>query len=312
VTAVSGIVAVDRVAADSESDSASPDRPKVIDARVRMPSDRRFASIEAEEFYSDYDAALGVGPAWRKDTVALRAELDAANVDHAIVHAEYEVGDLADELNESVSAFVSTDRDRYSGFGTVSLRPLRIIRAVRQVDRVAALGLIGINIQPAFFDLAVDDRSLYPIYARAAEAGLAIAIHTGIHYARRHPATERPERLDQVASDIPEATIIACHGAWPWVAEMVAVAMRHPNILIDFGGLAPKYVGMPGSGWEVMRHFMDRGLRHQVLFATDWPVFPHQRAIDEWRAAGLREASLRALLGENAERRLLARRQVIR
>jgi uncharacterized protein len=286
--------------------SSGRDRPRIVDARVRMPSESRFADPAAAEFYADYDSALRLGDAWRKDEAALRRELDAAGVDHAIVHAEFEVGDIADALNEEVAALVAADPGRFSGFGTVSLQPLRVMRAVRQVERVAALGLRGINLQPAFFGLMIDDRSLYPVYAKATELGLAIALHTGINYSRRHAATERPELIDRVATDLPEATIIACHGAWPWIPEMVAVAKRHPNVLIDFGGLAPKYVGLPGSGWEVMRHFMDRTLRDQVLFATDWPVFSHQRALEEWGTLGLRDASLAALLGGNADKWLLA------
>jgi predicted TIM-barrel fold metal-dependent hydrolase len=49
---------------------------------------------------------------------------------------------------------------------------------------------------------------------------------------------------------------------------------------------------------------MDSVLRDQILFATDWPVFGHQRALDEWLALGLRERTLDALLHANAERLL--------
>ena len=59
-----------------------------------------------------------------------------------------------------------------------------------------------------------------------------------------------------------------------------------------------------------MRRFMDRVLRDQVLFATDWPVFPHRRALDEWHDLGLREETLDALLGGNVERLLLAKASV--
>jgi predicted TIM-barrel fold metal-dependent hydrolase len=287
----------------SPTDTSAPTAAHApIDARVRLPSPLRRADGEV---HRDYDSVLAVGEDWTKDEAALRRELDAAGVAHAIVHAEFEQGDLADAFNEEVAALVASDPDRYSGFGTVTLAPLRVMRALRQVERVAALGLRGVNIQPAFFDHAIDDPHLYAIYAKATELGLAIALHTGVNYSRRHAIDgERPARLDRVACDIPEGTFIACHGAWPWIPEMVAVALRHPNVLIDFGGLAPKYLGVPGSGWEAMLRFMDRGLRDQVLFATDWPVFPHERALREWRELGLRPETLEALLGGNARRLL--------
>ena len=147
------------------------------------------------------------------------------------------------------------------------------------------------------------------MYAKAAELGLPVAVHTGINYSRRHPIEpEHPLLLDRVACDFPELTLIACHAAWPWTAEMVAVARRHPSVLMDFGGMAPKYLGVAGSGWEVMRRFMNTLLRDQILFATDWPVFPLPRAVEEWRALGLPEETLAAALGGNAERLLSAAR----
>jgi predicted TIM-barrel fold metal-dependent hydrolase len=285
--------------------------PRIVDARVRLPSTLRPAVADARELYDHYETVLDISKGWDKGVDELRQELGATGVDHAIVHAEYEEGDFADPMNEELARLIASDPVLFSGFGTVTLQPLRIMRAVRQVERVAELGLHGVNVQPAFFDLAIDSRALYPVYAKAAELGLAVAIHTGINYSRLKPIEpERPVHLDRVACDFPDLTLIACHAGWPWVPELVAVARRHPNVLIEFGGLAPKYVGAAGSGWEVMRRFMDRVLREQVLFATDWPIFPHQRALDEWRGLGLRDETLAALLGGNAERTLLARTQL--
>ncbi|MCW6004330.1 amidohydrolase family protein [Micromonospora sp. CPCC 205371] len=284
----------------------------VIDFRVRVPSAARPPIAAGGEVYTQYEAGLDIGQGWHKDHDGLMAGMGAAGGAHAVLHAEYEHGDLADALNEEVAGQVAQHPNRFSGFGTVTLEPIRLMAAVRQLERVAAMGLRGVNVQPSFFGHDIDSRQMYPIYAKATELGLPIAIHTGVNYSRRHPIdAERPVRLDQVACDFPEATLIACHAAWPWVPELVAVARRHPNVLIDFGGLAPKYLGVPGSGWEVMLRFMDRVLRHQVLFATDWPVFPQHRALDEWRGLGLRPQTMQALMADNARRVLSSQREVV-
>jgi predicted TIM-barrel fold metal-dependent hydrolase len=41
-----------------------------------------------------------------------------------------------------------------------------------------------------------------------------------------------------------------------------------------------------------------------VLHGTDWPVFPMDKALSQWRAGGLREHVLDALTGGNAARLL--------
>ncbi|MGO8958075.1 MAG: amidohydrolase family protein [Streptosporangiaceae bacterium] len=88
------------------------------------------------------------------------------------------------------------------------------------------------------------------------------------------------------------------------MAELVAVLRKHPNVYAEFGGLAPRYVCEPNTGWEVMKRFMNSLLSEQVLHGTDWPVFPTGKALAQWRAGGLRDHVLEALIGGNAARLL--------
>jgi uncharacterized protein len=276
-----------------------------VDFRVRLPVELRPREELPPEYVSQYNAVLGLEDRRDLGLETLIAEMDAAGVVHAVVHAEYEYDDPADELNEAVAKLVDKMPDRFSGYGTVSLAPLRVMRSVGQVARVAELGLRGINIQPSFFGLPIDHPQLYPVYAKACELGLGVGVHTGINYTSHMPIKhDHPLQLDQVACDFPELTLIACHAGWPWAAEMVAVARKHPNVYLEFGGLAPKYVGAAGTGWDPVFRFMNSLLSRQVLFGTDWPVFPIQRAIAEWRGLGLKPAVLDALLGGNANRLL--------
>ncbi len=277
-----------------------------VDFRVRLPAEFRPRMVAPSEYVDQYDAVLGLEATKNKSLDDLIAEMDAARVSHAVVHAEYEFGDPADELNAKVGELVARMPDRFSGYGTVSLAPpMRVMRAVDQVSRAAALGLRGINIQPSFFSMPIDYAQLYPVYAKACELGLAVGVHTGVNYTSHLPIKhDHPLQLDQVACDFPDLTLIACHAGWPWAAEMVAVARKHPRVYMEFGGLAPKYVASTGTGWEVMFRFMNSLLSKQVLFGTDWPVFPMARALDEWRAAGLKPQVLEDLLSGNANRLL--------
>jgi hypothetical protein len=221
------------------------------------------------------------------------------------VHAEHEFSDVADQLTDAVAALVRRDPGRFSGFGTVSLGERNLHRVVRQVERCHKLGLIGLNLQPAFFGRAIDDRELYPIYAKAAELDLIVALHTGVHYNRSTPIDlGHPRRLDAVASAFPDLLLVACHASWPWTAELAAVARRHPTVHFDFGGLAPRYLGEPATGWDVLFRLTDSLLRTQALFATDWPVFAHERAITEWAGLTLKPATREAVMAGNAQRLL--------
>ena len=279
--------------------------PPIIDFRVRLPDALRPAMEIPPEISGRYDQVLDLSAKLGGTLDDLVAEMDANGVDHAVVHAEYEFGDPADALNKAVAQVVADDPERFSGVGTISMAPYDIMRAVGQVAECAEAGMVGITFQPSFFRLGINEGRLYPVYAKAAELGLMVCVHTGINYGVTHPMrNDHPLQLDDVACDFPGLVLIACHGGWPWVAEMVAVARKHPSVYMEFGGLAPKYVGAPGTGWEVMHRFMNSLLSQQVLFGTDWPVMDMARALGEWRAIGLKDHVLEGLLGGNAARLL--------
>lgn len=281
----------------------------IVDARVRLPADRR-PPVDLDDvparLRAGYAAALDTEATVQRDTGDLLAALDAADA-VALVHAEHEWGDQADALTDAVAALVAEHPHRLAGVGSVTLAPLSVPRAVAQVRRAHELGLVGVNLQPAFFDLAIDDRRLYPVYAKALELDLVVFVHTGINYSPAHPiAGEHPLLLDRVLADLPGLRLVAAHAGWPWVAELTAVARRHPTLLVEFGGLAPRYLTHPGAGWQPLLHHADTLLRDQALFASDWPVRPIAEGADEWRALGLREATVQAVLGTNARRLGLA------
>jgi hypothetical protein len=45
---------------------------------------------------------------------------------------------------------------------------------------------------------------------------------------------------------------------------------------------------------------LDNLLAEQCLFATDWPVFDHKRALAEWDAIELKPTTRSRLMGANA------------
>ena len=50
-----------------------------------------------------------------------------------------------------------------------------------------------------------------------------------------------PMRVDDVAADFPDMTIILAHPSFPWQDEALAVATHKPNVYIDLSGWSPKY-----------------------------------------------------------------------
>jgi len=276
----------------------------IIDARVRLPQDRRASGTYAAppRQTEQYDRVLGLTEKVESGTLdGLLAVMDRQGIAMAVMHAESEGGEDADDLNERLRLVLDAQPTRFVGVGSVDIGNPSPSAIVAHAVRASQAGLLGVSLQPAFFGLDIDDRRLYPLYSRAEELGLIVAVHTGINYSRLHPLRhERAELLDKVACDFPGLRLIACHAGWPWATEYAAVARRHPTVYLEFGGLAPKYVARPGTGWDAVFGMMPNVLRGQVLYGSDWPVFSPERAIAEWRGSGLSEATLASLFADNA------------
>ena len=279
---------------------------QIIDVRTRLPDEfRTITPKEKAAFYGMYDEILDVYKNSTQKTQDLLSEMDLAGVTHAVVHAEYEFGEDADDLNEKVAALIRMYPDKLSGFGTVNLADLQPLKLLEQAKFIKASDLKGINLQPIFFDVDPLDRRLYPLYAYAAENNLIVSFHTGIHYSLKTSIIKNnPIFIDQIAVDFPSLKIIACHGGWPWIGEMLAVARRHRNVFIEFGGIDPKYIAKENSGWDSLFDQMDNLLSKQVLFSTDWPVISMKKALESWQKTDLKETTLQALFHTNAHKLL--------
>lgn len=110
-----------------------------------------------------------------------------------------------------------------------------------------------------------------------------------------------PNCLEFPYSWLAASMIVANHGGWPWVDEMVAVAWKRRNVYIEIGGISPKYIAKPGSGWEAFLTCGNSLLQDQILFATD-SLFPDERVVKERELLPLEDQIKEKLLYKSAMR----------
>src|SRR5688572_7575280 len=104
--------------------TAAGNSAPVIDARVRLPMPLRpgASTLKPRSQTARYDTVLDLETKRDKTLAELFGDLDAAGIDHAVIHAEYEFGDSVEELNDAVAAIVEDRRTTTLwGVGTVSL-----------------------------------------------------------------------------------------------------------------------------------------------------------------------------------------------
>lgn len=221
--------------------------------------------------------------------------MDAGGVDRALLSAWYgPEGALIS--NDDVAGWVAQAPDRLSGVATVDLR--KPMTAVRDISARAREGFKAVRVVPWLWELPPTDRRYYPVYTACVEAGIPFCTQVGHTGPLRPSETGRPiPYIDQIALDFPELTIVCGHIGYPWTEEMIAVARKHPNVVIDTSAYTTKRLPP-----ELVAYMKSRGGRHKVLFGTNYPMITPAHALDGLADLGLDDETRQLYLHDNALR----------
>ncbi len=274
----------------------------IIDFRVTLPASEwqpdGGGGSGSADYMSNYGRIYSRERGGGSDAAAMIAAMEAAGIDHAVLQAEWASGDYR-AMNDAVVRIVQQHPERLTGYCTVNPDAGDDMAAVVERE-VTERGIRGVNLQPFSYRLLANDKRFYPLYQKCQELGVPVTIHSSINFSNdRSIEFGRPLYLCEIACDFPDLTIVANHGGWPWVPELVAIAWKHRNVYIEIGAVAPKYIGTSGGGWETLLQFGNSLLQDQVLFATD-NMIPFERAVGELRELPLKPEVMEKWLGGNA------------
>jgi uncharacterized protein len=253
--------------------------------RLRMPEITRLFERSGSADLID----ASVGP---DELVAL---MDAAGVDRLLLSAWHRPGGWVIS-NDDVAEFTRAHPDRFAGLASADLADP--VGAVRELHRaVEELGFVGLRIVPWLWELPPDHRLYYPLYVACVELGIPFCTQVGHTGPLKPSETGRPvPYLDRVALDLPELVIVGGHIGHPWTDEMIGVAWKHDNVYIDTSAYLPRYYP------PQLVHYMNSYGRGKVMFGTNWPQLPHDRALAQVAELKLSDEARADFLGETARR----------
>lgn len=229
-------------------------------------------------------------------SVTLEA-MDEAGVDEAMLSAWHGLeGPLIP--NEAVAGWVAEAPGRLHGLASVDLRrPMEGVRELRHY--VTDVGFKGLRVLPWLWEAPPTDRRFYPLYATCVELGVPFCTQVGHTGPLRPSETGRPiPYIDQVALDFPELTIVCGHLGYPWTEEMIAVARKHENVVIDTSAYTIKRLPP-----EIITYMKSGSGRHKVLFGSNFPMISPAHALAGLDDLGL-DAETRELYLEGNARRV--------
>lgn len=180
----------------------------------------------------------------------------------------------------------------------------------RELERIAALGLKGIKIHPAYQHTYFDDPKYFQILEVCGELGLIVLAHAGIDIGLPSPVFCTPKMVRRSLNIAGPVKLILAHmGGWrQWeeVEDELADTSVYLDTSFSFGTLTPlDNVHLPESERNLMGEaqflrFIRSFGTHRILFGSDSPWGDPSADISRIRALPLSSSEQNAILGENA------------
>jgi hypothetical protein len=181
--------------------------------------------------------------------------------------------------------------------GIAGYNPLRIKESLREIEKgVKEYGFKGVYAHVHGFGIALNDKKMYPCYAKCGELDVPIILQTGHALELQPSEVGRPIYLDEVALDFRDLKIVGSHTGWPWCEELIALAWKHENVYLDISAHLPKYLD------KSVIQFMDTRGRDKVMFGTNGFPFALSIFRNQFLDLKVKEETKRKVLRENAIR----------
>lgn len=230
----------------------------------------------------------------------LVAEMDATGVDAAVA---FSFGWTDPGLIEETNSYVIDSMQRYPGriYGMAVLQPTAGVRAVRELERCAKAGIVGLGeLMPHGQGYRLSDIDLLtPVMEVVRQQRLLVLSHCSEPVGHNYPGKGNVSLPDIIAFLIafPDVRFIAAHwgGGLPFYTLMPEIQRITANVWYDTAATSYLYRNtiVPAVAQIVGA---DR-----ILFASDYGLLRQQRVIDYIRQSGLNTEAVEMVLGGNAK-----------
>ena len=183
---------------------------------------------------------------------------------------------------------------------SMSVNPHEGVDALRKMDRAKAEhDIVSVSIFPSGLvpQAAVNDKKLYPVYAKCVELDILMCINGGIVGPRMPSWPQHVEHFDEVLYDFPELTMVMMHGGEPWTALAAKLMLKWPGLHYMTSAFAPKHYPK-----AIIDYANTRGA-DKIMFCGYFPAgLTLERQFEDMPKVPFRDHVWPKFLRENAER----------
>jgi uncharacterized protein len=219
--------------------------------------------------------------------VTLR-EMDRWGIDRGLIGVHGEVGERA--MRQHPDRFIpSIQADPNQGMDAV-----RAITAAYETWGIRAVGMFPAGTFP---QVPINDKKMYPIYAKCVELGIPVFVCAGIPGPRLKFAVQHVELIDEVMFDFPDLVFVTRHGCEPWTDLAVKLMLKWPGLHYSTSAFAPRYYPK-----AIVDYANTRGA-DKIIYAGYFPMgLSLERIMTELPAVGFKDEVWPKFLRHNAQR----------
>jgi uncharacterized protein len=210
-----------------------------------------------------------------EDPVSVTLEqMDKYNIQYGMIGVGEEDGDSERALKLYPNRFIpSLSVDANDG----------VAAQQAMVKNYEKYGIRSVSMFPAgmFPQVPINDKKMYPIYAKACELDIPVFCCAGVPGPRLKFAPQKVELIDEVMYDFPELTFVTRHGCQPWTELAVKLMLKWPGLHYSTSAFAPKhydekiiaYANSRGADKIIYGGYYPMGLSMERIM-TDMPNVP--------------------------------------
>ena len=167
----------------------------------------------------------------------------------------------------------------------------------KMVRAYETFGIRSVCAFPAGTQVAINDKKMYPIYAKCVELGIPIFCCAGVPGPRVRMAVQHVELIDEVMYDFPELVFVTRHGCEPWQDLAVQLMLKWPGLHYSTSAFAPKHYPQ-----AIINYANTRGA-DKIIYAGYFPMgLSMQRIMTEMPNVGFKDDVWPKFLRDNALR----------